>query len=454
VPINVPGTQTASSDSRAYGVSAVLLGSTVIAPTPDSNVTNPQTLIPISIPSVADVNILHVEESGGGATGSSSATATTADVSLLGGAITATSVKAVSSCSASNSTAGCDLDGSVLQDVIVNGDNLGTIKEPTTITIVDPILQTTTIVNLLEKKGSGANAGNKQPEPSATPGGAGTNTADLTVNGIHVSVVRGILPNPPFGDPFVDIVVAHADAKAAFSPVCAEQPHVSGRGFVVGVVVDEDAIDSTNTLLTTTVAQVDLPSTGGSDDATALHVGPLSGSGTTLIESNTAFSHTSGTAGDPATSSTHSEVQKLVLIDNGTPGTNPFLGADLVTADCTSSASGATGSSAGGAQLVNLTLGGQDVCDALGLSPSSPCANDAICCQPPPNTDACAALSLAPLCSGLGLSITLNEQKGSTSGNPTDITVNAIHITLGGPVPPGTGADIIISSAHCDAGTP
>jgi hypothetical protein len=138
------------------------------------------------------------------------------------------------------------------------------------------------------------------------------------------------------------------------------------------------------------------------------------------------------------------------VLDNGTSPTNPLILADVVSADCQSTTDGG-GSSTGGATLVGLTIGGNDVCTGLGLAPSSPCPNGAICCQPPANTDACAELGLTALCDGLGLSITLNEQSGAASGNPTDMTVNAIHVHLGDPVPPGNGIDLIVSSAHCDA---
>ncbi|PYP22679.1 MAG: hypothetical protein DMD53_01725 [Gemmatimonadetes bacterium] len=45
--------------------------------------------------------------------------------------------------------------------------------------------------------------------------------------------------------------------------------------------------------------------------------------------------------------------------------------------------------------------------------------------------------------------IVINEQSGSTSGNPSDITVNALHVTVTD-LSGGTLADVVISSSHAD----
>jgi hypothetical protein len=53
------------------------------------------------------------------------------------------------------------------------------------------------------------------------------------------------------------------------------------------------------------------------------------------------------------------------------------------------------------------------------------------------------------------VSIILNEQISDCAPeDDTCITVNAIHVRVGEAVPGGTGADVIVSSAHCDAGQP
>ena len=49
-----------------------------------------------------------------------------------------------------------------------------------------------------------------------------------------------------------------------------------------------------------------------------------------------------------------------------------------------------------------------------------------------------------------GLRVVINEQSGSASGNRSDITVNALHVTAFNPLTDETLADVIISSAHAD----
>jgi hypothetical protein len=46
------------------------------------------------------------------------------------------------------------------------------------------------------------------------------------------------------------------------------------------------------------------------------------------------------------------------------------------------------------------------------------------------------------------VTIVINEQNGSASGNTADITVNALHVTAVGPL--GQLLDVVISSAHAD----
>ncbi len=49
-----------------------------------------------------------------------------------------------------------------------------------------------------------------------------------------------------------------------------------------------------------------------------------------------------------------------------------------------------------------------------------------------------------------GLRVVINEQSGSASGNRSDITVNALHVTAFNPTSGQTLADVIISAAHAD----
>jgi hypothetical protein len=298
-------------------------------------------------------------------------------------------------------------------------------------------------VELCEVIRTGAAAGEPQP------GGDGTNASGVVVNAIHVRAANEAEDplQPVIGSETLDLVVSHAESNAAFARVCEERPHVSGEAFALGVTVDENPIDAEGTLASSKVAHVVLPSGGGSESASQKHAGPITDGTATLVESDTAFSHTEGDAA-ARTASSHAQVEDLDALD---PGTGPSLTADLVRAECTSAA----GSSTGNAFLAGLTLGGQDVCAALGLSPETACGNAALCCTPPANTDACAALSLTPVCDALGVSLVLNEQfPDCDPADDTCITVNAIHVKVLDPVPGGTGADVVVSSAHCDAGSP
>jgi hypothetical protein len=96
----------------------------------------------------------------------------------------------------------------------------------------------------------------------------------------------------------------------------------------------------------------------------------------------------------------------------------PIIGltADVVKSQSTAQCSGTTPSVSGSSELVNVTL--------LGLPISAPMP------------------SVAIVLPG-GISVLLNEQTSTVSGNEGSITVNAIHVT-------GPGIDIVIASAESD----
>jgi hypothetical protein len=96
----------------------------------------------------------------------------------------------------------------------------------------------------------------------------------------------------------------------------------------------------------------------------------------------------------------------------------PIVGltADIVKSTSTAQCNGTTPAVSGSSQLVNVTL--------LGLPVSAPMPN--------------VAITLPG-----GISVLLNEQTSSVSGNHGSMTVNAIHIT-------GPGIDIVVASAASD----
>lgn len=144
-----------------------------------------------------------------------------------------------------------------------------------------------------------------------------------------------------------------------------------------------------------------LPSSGGSQSAALLDLNVLGFASVGLLKGTTSGS------GDEATSSATLVSVALPIIG---------LSADVVKSTSTASCSGTTPSVSGSSELVNVTL--------LGLPISAPMPNLAI---------------VAPG----GISVILNEQVSSVSGNEGSMTVNAIHVS-------GPGIDIVVASAESD----
>lgn len=144
-----------------------------------------------------------------------------------------------------------------------------------------------------------------------------------------------------------------------------------------------------------------LPSTGGSQSAALLDLNVLGFATVGLLKGTTSGS------GDEATS-------QASLVSLSVPIVG--LSADVVKSTSTATCSGTTPSVSGTSELVNVTL--------LGLPIAAPMPNLRI---------------VAPG----GISVILNEQVSSVSGNEGSITVNAIHVT-------GPGIDIVVASAYSD----
>ena len=360
------------------------------------------------------------------------------NVGLLGAPlITVKAVRAQSTCNANQDGASCSSAGSTLANVKIGGKNYGDITSPTVIPLKTGLVDVT--VALLEHVGTGSNAGEESPT---------INTAGLTVNAIHVY-------GKILGGQLVDITVAHAEAEALFgnAQTCVDRPVVSGEAFVVGLEADETIIDPAGVLLDGKVIDVVLPSSGGNVDGNLANLFLGQNTNSHVVSSGTAFSHTDGTVNvgaNTAASKSHAQVEDLSVLAAGVAPANPLISADLVRAECNASASSAGAASFGNAKLVDLSVAGIEICDALMLNPL---------CNPAPNTD---VLGLP-----IGTVIRLNEQKcdngGSLASNCSDgtvpgatgITVNAVHVfVLGENNPLGLPikADLIVSSAHCDAG--
>ena len=183
---------------------------------------------------------------------------------------------------------------------------------------------------------------------------------------------------------------------AASAPVAsADTIAYSGRGYGAKVVLVNP---QPNVLMFSDTGN--LPSTGGSLSATLLTIAL----GTTL-SSQTISASTSGSGG-VATSTAH---QEHASVFTGQPAQ---VTADVVEAHSQATCSGVSGSSV----VTNLTFGGNAVV-VTGL----------------PNQ----TVTL-----GVLATLVINEQ--IVVAGSSDITVNALHLTL------GTGEQVILSSAHSD----
>ncbi|MDX6450745.1 MAG: hypothetical protein QOH16_794 [Gaiellaceae bacterium] len=144
-----------------------------------------------------------------------------------------------------------------------------------------------------------------------------------------------------------------------------------------------------------------LPSTGGSQSASLTNLSVLGLATVGLLQGTT-----SGSGNQSASQASLASVSVPIA----------GLAADLVKSQTTATCNGTTPSVSGSSQLVNVTL--------LGLPISAPTPN--------------VAITLPG-----GISVLLNEQTSSVSGNHGSITVNAVHVT-------GPGIDIVVASAESD----
>jgi hypothetical protein len=144
-----------------------------------------------------------------------------------------------------------------------------------------------------------------------------------------------------------------------------------------------------------------LPSSGGSLSASLTNLNVLGLATVGLLQGTTSGN------GSQSTSQA-----SLVSVSVSIVG----LSAELVKSQSTAQCNGTTPSVSGSSQLVNVTL--------LGMPISAPTPNVAIVLPG-------------------GISVLLNEQKRSVSGNQGSITVNAIHVT-------GPGIDLVVASAESD----
>lgn len=417
-------TPAVSSNARAFGLRADLLGGAVlpgtpdIGPMPDSDVMNPDALIAVSnvLDSTAPplVSLLSVSEEQTPISATATATTAAVDIKIPGLDALRVQADAVKSQSRSYLEVGgasSSSAGSTIANLRIGGTQYGDVSEPLTVVINDPLNPGTPFieVHVIERVRRDAAAGIVQPFPGQSKSG-------LDVNGIHI-VVHDLALTPI--NEASDIIVAHASTDIAFTAVRA-CPSVSGRAFSAQLLnVKPD-------LANAIVGEVILPSTGGED---AEHLADVDvGTVLTADASSTSTKGAVTLGPDGATAESRAQVAHATL--------STLLEATLIQSDASATLNpDGTTTTSGDTIIADVRLLGTDVCGALGLTST---------CHPAPNTE--------PLPANPLIKVILNEQIPDADGK--GLTVNAIHIWVLGSIPGSTlpiGAEVIISSAHADA---
>lgn len=322
------------------------------------------------------------------------------DVTLGDYVISADSIVASSTSSATQQSATSTAGGSRVQNLVINDVTYGDFDSEEVIEIgggLFPLLRVTVL------GAAATGAANSEPQPEG-----GFYSSSLAVDGLRIELIDPVLSGNQLD---IDIVLAHAESSASVQEPrgagCPDGTNLFGRAFVASI--DEVPNDAVGVIS----GEVVLPSHGGDESETLADLVTLGGSAT----------GSSSTMGDITVPSVDSKaaVENLDLFNQGA------VVATLIEATSSSTSGGETG----GATIAGLVIGGTDVCAALGLDPV---------CTPDPNT----VLEIP----GVGV-VVLNEQIPSSDG----LIVNAVHLRVlaafndAFPV----GLDVVIASAESDA---
>jgi hypothetical protein len=340
--------------------------------------------------------------------------AETAGVNVVGGLVTADTVRGVATARASGFNSSFSSAGSAFKNLVVNGAAMNNVNPNTTINLPASQFGAGSYVKLLEELGSSS----KPPSGQLT---GGTFAADLAVNMIHVHITS----LAPTGDA-IDLVVSHAQAHADF-PQPAGCPALVGTVSGDATIVNEQANPSQ---LPVVVGFVSIPPQGGHDHQ------DLDQLSTSLVSGGTSVSDSAGTVlTSSSNSSSYAKAQNVCALPvNGVCTASASV---IISQANSASGGGKSSSDAQGTSLLGLSVGGMSVGD-----------------NPPPNTTV-----LVP---GIG-SVTLNEQICDGGGAPpctgttnSGITVRAIHVIVDNPNATGVsqGADVIVGEAHADSSHP
>ena len=344
-----------------------------------------------------------------------------ANVSLLGGFITANAVRAEATAIATGSSSSFSSLGSTLKTLKVGDTAMNNVAPNTRVDLPSGLFGRGSFVIFYERNGT-----TSTPQPGQIQGGI--YDAALTVNMIHV-FVSDLQPNL-VGNQQVEIIVSNGIAEVDFpqTELCGIPPAqtVSGHAFIASAATDPST-------LPTTVGFVDIPLNGGLDQQ-KLNKVEISGA----VTAGASESESSGALGPSAsTASSFARASGVCVLPSGSACTASAT-AVKTQSNSTANALGAS-SNANGTELLGIVVAGTPVA-----------------ANPPPNT----VIDLP----GVGFVI-LNEQfcdnQGTLAANCSDgtlfghagLTVRAIRVVV--TVPDNalglkTG-QVIVAESHSDA---
>lgn len=340
-------------------------------------------------------------------------TATTADVNVLSGVVTAQVVNASAQATATGDASSVSAAGTRTAGLIVAGINRDNVPPNTTVN-VDVVGMTGVTVTINEQIVTTSG-----PAPGQTSGG--TYRGHIEVNGVHVRVVDADLLKG--GKQPIDIIVSHAVADADFpqTRLCETAPlrSVSGHAFIASVKTAPNLVDIVHGF-------AGIPTSGGSDYQSVANVDVNETGG--LVDADAADSSSTGTVTTLGASATsYAQAANVCVIAPMVP--DCVVRATLVRSQSNSSATGIGRSSDDtGTTLQNISVAGTTIPIPL---------------DPAPNT-------VIPLL-GIG-TLVLNEQiPDAPETGHTGLTVRALRLTLLDPAAGPLGAEVIVAEAHSDA---
>lgn len=397
-PSNTP----AVTHGSAYGVDVALLNGKLINKLGQVSTVAPGTpadkssaFLTASVTGLVSATVLGNTSTSSLNPPSSTATSTVVDLSLLGGLVKSSTIRAVSQSTASQNASSYNSAGSTIEGLTVNNRSVNVA--PNTKVIVKDVLNTSLAeLYVYEESGSSTFAG-------------GVSKANHSVNMLRLVLLKPFLGHAAG----TEIVVAHAqsDAQGPTSG-CPTGRSVSGEAFTAFA----NGTLGTKQLVNVKVGDAVLPSTGGADfDGTFVNIPGVA-------MSATAANSTSGSLVPNPHAASRSVVENANVLGG-------LVTAKVLDVRSSSSANGTTAATTFGATFVDLKVGGV-----------------AVSADVSPNTTIFVNLG-----AGTYASVVINERMSAGNGTTdTEGTINAVHVRVYALSGLLTG-EVIISSAHSDA---